>query len=197
MAEPIFTLPDAWLGGFYTLAINLGERSDEHSRDALNALPSYPLLNGWYKDRSREPHEQPRVAQSEAIESQYLGVLTPPNGNKLACGCFVFHMEYEPDWLEFFLPLGSIARFYATGSFPFGESAGYTDWQKEIDLALVEVARHLYRHIPFRAGLIDFEPDVSDLDELYWSSVADLPPEKPRYGLLWSGAAGLEWRPPK
>lgn len=197
MAEPIFTLPDAWLGGFYTLAINLGERSDEHSWDALNALPSYPLLKGWYKDRSREPHEQPRVVQSEAIEDQYLGVLTLPNGNRLACGCFVFHSKHEPDWLEFFLPLGSIGRLYAIGSFPFGGSAGYTDWRKEIDLALVDVATHLYQHIPFRAGLIDFEPDVNDLDELYWSSVAELPPEKPRYGLLWSGAAGLEWHPPK
>jgi len=53
------------LAGFTTLAIDLGERSDEHSRAALNALPSYPLLNGWYKDRKREPHEQPRIVQSD------------------------------------------------------------------------------------------------------------------------------------
>jgi len=197
VTEPIFTHPDAWFGGFYTLAINLGERSDEHSRAALNALPSYPLLNGWYKERNREPHEQPRIVQSKAIADHHLGVLNLSSGNKLACGCFVFQMEYEPDWLEFFLPLGSIGRFYSTGAFPFGPSAGYTDWKREIDLALVEVARHLYRQVPFRAGLIDFEPDVNDLEELYLSSVAELPPEKPRYGLLWSGASALEWHPPK
>jgi hypothetical protein len=109
----------------------------------------------------------------------------------------VFHAEHEPDWLEFFLPLGSVNRFYQTGGFPFGPSVGYQDWQREIDLALVEVARHLYRQVPFPDALIDFEPDLSDFDDLYSSALAGLPPEKPRYGLLWSGPGGLEWHPPQ
>ena len=146
------------------------------------------------KDRNREPHEQPRVVQSEAIKDHHLGVLSLPNGNKLACRCFVFHMEYEPDWLEFFLPLGSIGRFYSTGGFPFGPSAGYTDWQREIDLALVEVARHLYRQVPFRAGLIDFEVDVNDLEELYWELRGRARPGKTKVRIAlergeWSGMA--------
>jgi hypothetical protein len=48
VAESIFTAPSAWLGGFYTLAIDLADRSDEYSRAALKALLSYPRLAGWY-----------------------------------------------------------------------------------------------------------------------------------------------------
>jgi hypothetical protein len=48
VAEPIFTAPSAWLSGFYTLAIDLADRSDEHSRAAMKALLSYPRFTGWY-----------------------------------------------------------------------------------------------------------------------------------------------------
>jgi hypothetical protein len=38
VAEPIFTAPSAWLGGFYTLANELADRSDEHSRSGDERL---------------------------------------------------------------------------------------------------------------------------------------------------------------
>jgi hypothetical protein len=196
VAEPFFTARDAWLNGFYKLAIDLTERSDEHSRAALNALLSYPRLDGWYMNRDIEPHEQPRVAANGPVRDHHFGVLTLPNGKKLPCGCYIFHTGQEPDWLEFFIPLASIDNIYPTGAFPFGPSQGYTEWEQEIDLALVEVARHLHKHVPFPAGLIGFEVDLNEMEYVYWSAVAEVVPEKLRYGFLWAGADGLEWHPP-
>jgi hypothetical protein len=197
LPDLIFTAPDAWSNGFYTLAIDLVERSDEHSRDALIALKSYPLLDGWYLERGREPQEQPRVNTGGPIGDHRYGVLTLPNGKKTPCGCFIFHTEFEPDWLEFYIPLASLDRIYPTGSFPFGVSQGYMDWEREVDLALVEVARHIYQHVPFPAGVIGFEPRRDDMETIYWSAVSGVPPEKMWNGYLWAGASGLEWHPPE
>ncbi|MGC2695002.1 MAG: hypothetical protein WA738_04350 [Candidatus Angelobacter sp.] len=198
MADLIFTPPDAWANGFYTLAIDLNERSDEHSRAALVSLLSYPALDGWYLNRNKEPYEQPRVDASGPVENHRYGVLTLPNGKKVPCGCYIFHtQQVEPDWLELFIPLAAIDKIYPTGGFPFGPSQGYTAWQQEIDLALVEVARHVYRQVPFAAGMIDFEPDLDDMEYLFWNAVAQIPPENLRSGFLWAGANGLEWHPPK
>jgi len=197
LPEPIFTAPEAWLGGFYEMAINLEQRSDEHSRAAMAALLSYPKLDAWYLDRDKEPQDQSRVDASGPVETHRFGVLTLPNGNKLPCGCYIFHLEYEPDWLEVFIPLGSIDKFYPTEGFPFNSSvSGYSKWMQEVDLALVGVARHIYAHVPFPSGLIGFELDVDDMEYVYWNSVAGLPPEDQHNGYLWAGKNGLEWHPP-
>lgn len=195
MAEPVFTAPHAWLDGYYTLVLNLEQRSDEHARAAMSALLSYPKLEAWYLDRNKEPQDQPRVDASGPVKDHRFGVLTLPDGNKLPCGCYIFHMDYEPDWLELFIPLASISKIYPTGSFPFGPWQGYAEWQQRIDLALVDLARHIHRIVPFPAGLIGFEVGVNEMEELYYCSVAGLPPEKPFNSYLWAGEDGLEWHP--
>lgn len=196
MAEPIFTTPSAWAGGYHMLAINLDQRSDDRSRAAMAALLSYPQLDAWYLDRNQEPGEQARVDASGAVEDHRFGVLTLPNGKKLACGCYIFHLEYEPDWLEFFIPLASIEKIYPTGGYPFGPPQGYADWQREMDRALVDVARHIYQSVPFQAALIGFELDLDEMEQVYWDAIAELPPQNLHNGYLWAGANGLEWHPP-
>ncbi len=197
MAEKIFTAPNAWLNGFYQLVINLVERSDEHSREALIALKSAPLLDAWYLERDREPADQPRVNAGGDIREHRYGVLTLPNAKKVPCGCFIYHQEYAPDWLEFYIPVAALDKIYPTGAFPFGASEGYTDWEREVDAALVELARHLHKSVPFPAGIIGFEPRLDDMETLYWSSVTEIPPEGLWNGFLWAGKEGLEWHPPK
>ncbi len=198
MAERIFTPREVWLNGFYLLIINLEERSDEHSRSALEAVQSYPLFDGWYLERDKEPQEQPRVKNAGGdLGNHRYGVLTLPNGKKVPCGCFIYHQEYEPDWLEFFIPLAALDKIYPTGSFPFGVSQGYTDWEREVDLSLFELARHIYSQVPFPAGLIGFEPRVDDMEKIYYSGVSGIPPENMWNGYLWAGENGLEWRPPE
>lgn len=198
MPERIFTPPDAWSNGFYLLIIDLKERSDDHSRAALEAVQSYPLLDGWYLEREKEPCEQPRVqnAGGDLGEHRY-GVLTLSNGNKVPCGCFVFYTDHAPDWLKFYIPLAALDKIYPTGAFPFGASQGYTDWEREVDAVLVEIARHIYSQVPFPAGVIGFEPRVDDLEIIYHSSVSGIPPEDLRNGYIWAGENGLEWHPPK
>jgi len=197
LPERIFTPRECWLNGFYLLIIDLEDTSDDHSRAALETVQSYPLLDGWYLERDKEPHEQPRVknAGGEIGEHRY-GVFTLPNGKKVPCGCFIFHTDYEPDWLKFYIPLAALDKIYPTGAFPFGASQGYTDWEREVDLALFEVARHVYSRVPFPAGIIGFEPHVGDLETIYYSAVSGIPPEKLWNGYLWAGKNGLEWRPP-
>jgi hypothetical protein len=195
LPERIFT-PEAWLNGFYLLIVNLEERSDDHSRVALEAVQSYPLLDAWYLEREKEPYEQPRVQNAGGALSEHrYGVLTLPTGNKVPCGCFVFHTDYEPDWLKFYIPLAALDKIYPTGAFPFGISQGYTDWEREVDLVLFEVARHVYHQVRFPAGMI--EPRVDDLETIYHSGVSGIPPEDLRNGYIWAGENGLEWHPPK
>lgn len=197
MPERIFTPRECWLNGFYHLIIVLEDGSDGHSRTILETVQSYPLLDGWYLERDKEPHEQPRVknAGGDVGEHRY-GVFTLPNGKKVPCGCFIFHTDYEPAWLKFYIPLAALDKIYPTGAFPFGASQGYTDWEREVDLALFEVARHVYSRVPFRAGIIGFEPRVADLEAIYYSAVSGIPPETLWNGYLWVGENGLEWHPP-
>jgi hypothetical protein len=60
MGEKLFTADEAWNGGFYELALEVGARSDDRLRAALKALWSHPDLDGCYLDRGREPSDQPR-----------------------------------------------------------------------------------------------------------------------------------------
>jgi hypothetical protein len=198
LPERIFTPRECWLNGFYLLIIVLKDGSDDHCRATLETVQSYPLLDGWYLERDKEPHEQPRVknAGGDIGEHRY-GVFTLPNGKKVPCGCFIFHTDYEPDWLKFYIPLAALDKIYPTGAFPFGASQGYTDWEREVDLALFEVARHIYSRVPFPAGIIGFEPRVADLETIYYSAVSGIPPETLWNGYLWAGENGLEWHPPQ
>jgi hypothetical protein len=198
LPERLFTPREAWSNGFYLLIIDLEERSDDHSRAALEAVQSYPLLDAWYLERDKEPFEQPRVKNAGGgLRDHRYGVLTLPNGKKVPCGCFIYHQEYEPDWLEFYIPLAALDKIYPTGAFPFGQSQGYTDWEREVDLALFEVARHIYSQIPFPAGIIGFELRVDDMEEIYRSGVTGVPPEGLWNGYVWAGENGLEWHPPQ
>jgi hypothetical protein len=50
MAERLFTADDAWSGGFYELALELGPRSDDRLRAALVAL--------WRRKRGRRKRDR-------------------------------------------------------------------------------------------------------------------------------------------
>jgi len=58
MDEQLFRADDAWFGGFYELAIEVGPRSDDRLGAALSTLWKYPNLRGCFLDRSREPSDR-------------------------------------------------------------------------------------------------------------------------------------------
>src|SRR5687767_12912870 len=60
--ERLFTVPDAWRGGYVELALELGPPSDDRMGAALAALWAHPTLDGPYAERDREPWDQPRLA---------------------------------------------------------------------------------------------------------------------------------------
>jgi hypothetical protein len=85
MEERVFTADDAWAGGFYELAIEIGSRSDERLRAALAAIWQHPDLDGCYLERNREPSEQlRRLPASIEGGSHPRGIARLPNGSRVA-----------------------------------------------------------------------------------------------------------------
>jgi hypothetical protein len=198
MAEQIFTARGAWLNGFYTLAVDLAQRSDANSLKALNYVRTHPLIDGWYWDGDREPAAQPRVGELSEIPDRHVrGLLTLPSGHKVACGCFIYHFEDEEDWLELYVPLGSVDRIHSTGAYPLVETEKDFEWQRELDTALVAVALSLYEHIKFPDALVGFEPGYDAMQEARMHALLGTPPEERVTGILWKGPEGLEWYPPR
>src|SRR5690242_10116496 len=65
VTHPLFTDHDAWCGGYYELALELGPRSDVGLRTALKALWGHRDLDGCFLDRNREPGDQDRVSPED------------------------------------------------------------------------------------------------------------------------------------
>jgi len=127
MDDALFTSRDAWRGGFYELALELGARSDERLAAALCAVWAHPDLEGPYAHRDREPSEQALVAPALLEEGPHLrGVARLPNGSRVACGtCVIRELDDGPDWLDFYIPMGSLGTAYAVGGFRLGPD---TNW---------------------------------------------------------------------
>src|SRR3712207_3095418 len=87
--ERLFTEPDAWHGGFFELALDLGPPSDARLGTAQTTLWSHPALDGCYAECEREPLDQPRVGPvlpaDQNGNGQLFGVATLPNGRQTAC----------------------------------------------------------------------------------------------------------------
>jgi hypothetical protein len=160
MGERLFTGDDAWFGGFYELALEVGPRSNERLRAVLSSLWAHPDLDGCYEDRSREPADQPRVPPvSLESGSHLLGLARLPNGSRVTCGtCLIREVNDGPDWLDFYLPMGSLGPAYPAGGFPFGSEADWPGlWRFEVEDWLAGVGLWVARSTAYRLGLIGFE----------------------------------------
>lgn len=195
MPRPLFTFPDVWLGGFYELAIELGPRSDERLRLALEAIWSLPELNGPYGRRDMEPEEQPRVEPTlEAIDFGHLqGVATLPSGERVACGTFAVREEDGPDWLLLYIPMGALERVCDVGAFPFGGGRSTEGWRRPLDEWFAQVGRKVFEAAPFQLGLIGHEVSGS----VYASEVEGTGVSADRWiGYLWREGGELALHPP-
>ena len=160
MVDPFFTAPDAWHGGFYELAMELGPPSVDRLRAAVEAVWSHPDLDGCYLDRDREPADQPRVQPDLRDDGAHLrGVARLPNGRRVPCGtCVIAGSDAWPEWLDFYLPLGSLNSAYPCGGFPFPSGADYPGpWRLELEDWLAGVGDWVAKTASFRLGLIGFE----------------------------------------
>ncbi|MDC3379101.1 hypothetical protein OAX78_02335 [Planctomycetota bacterium] len=161
MSPPLFTQDDAWTGGFYELAIEVGPRSDARLERLLHAVWNEPTLEGCYLDREREPDDQKKVAASldrMAEQGHLRGIATLPNTMRVPCGTVAIREEDGSDWLDFYLPLGALSSLDSrVGGFPFEEGSDSRAWREPIDCWLAEVARRAFELVPFTLGLIGFE----------------------------------------
>jgi hypothetical protein len=194
--QSLFTADGAWFGGFYELALEVGPRSDDRLRTALAAVWSHSDIDGCYTDRGREPADQPRVLPGCLDEgSHLLGVARLPNGSGVVCGtCLIREVDDGPDWLDFYLPLGSLGTVYPAGGFPFGSEADWPGpWREEVEDWLAGVGLWVARSVSFRLGLIGFE--VSG--QAYAADIAaqGIPAER-FVGYLWptGGSVGYHRR---
>ncbi|HST53308.1 MAG TPA: hypothetical protein VLJ61_14955 [Pyrinomonadaceae bacterium] len=191
-----FTKPETWFGGYYELAIEVGGRSGERLLSALKAVWSHPALEGCYLDRDKEPHEQRRVSVPPALaEPTHLqGLALLPNGQKVACGTCLIREEDGPDWLDFYMPMGTLGDVYEVGGYPFDmTSATHREWQTPVDEWLKGIGEWVFSSVPFSLGLIGFE--VSGDAYAAQVSKEGVPAER-YFGYLVPEGRKLKWYPP-
>ncbi|MEU4766338.1 hypothetical protein AB0H12_24085 [Actinosynnema sp. NPDC023794] len=173
MHDPMaFTDAENWSGGFYELALEIGDRDDERLQRALTALWRAAAVTGCYPDRDREPADQVAVPGTVASLEEFgflRGVARPPLAGPVVCGCFATRIDDAEDWLTWYLPLGALARAdRRVGGFPFGPEGGAESltWRAPLDTWLAGVADEVFREVDFRLGLIGFELDHVTAAEL-------------------------------
>jgi hypothetical protein len=198
MRDPAsFTDSENWSGGFYELAMEIGDTSDQRLQLALSALWRAASIDGCYGSRDREPREQDEIActvtsLSEAGHLQ--GTVRLPTGHRVVCGCVAFREDDGPDWLDFYLPLGSLARVdRRIGGFPFDENSGQASlvWRRDLDQWLATLGTQVFHEVPFRLGLIGFEtPDNTCARQLNGTA-----PEERWEGYLLPADGNLHFEP--
>ena len=184
---------DAWLGGYYELAIELGRRSDERLGSALAAIWAFPDIEGCYLRRDVESAEQlrvrPRLPGEE--DSHLYGIATLFNGLKVPCCTVVVREPSGTDWLDFCLPLAGLSKAIPQiGGYPFDRDTG-RQWREPLDTWLAEVGRQLWEHVPFRLAIIGFE--VSGMTDA--KQLEDGMPDERWVGFLRPSRDDLDYLP--
>ncbi len=191
MTERIFTLQDAWTGGSYDLALELGPRDNARLGRALHALWTHADLHGCYQHMDLEPNEQPRVEVSTA-ETRLHGVARIGTGAAVASYTVVMRFDDGIDWLHFCLPMGSLSRIFDVGAFPF-EDGGDLAWRLQLDEWLCALGRRVFEAAPFRLALIGW--DGGELEDAARFGASGVP-EQRSVGYLVPSGGHLKWFAP-
>src|SRR5258708_10623800 len=149
MAELYFTKNGYdWDGGFFELAIEIGPPSDDKLYSVLHTVWQHPTLEGCYLEPNLEPSAQERKAPSKSdigSSKRLLGLATMANGKRIACGTILMREDNGSDWLDFFLPLGSLSEAYAVGAYPFGDIESARIWQHPLDACLASIPLYVFQ----------------------------------------------------
>jgi hypothetical protein len=192
--DAIFTRSEAWLGGWYELAIEVGPTDDRRLEEALTALWSFPDIEGCYLDLSRDPSEQPRVEAggSLALETRLCGVARIGAKDPIACSTAVVRGDGSV-WLYFGLPMGSLGHVFPVGAFPF-EDGGDLSWRASVDDWLCRLAEHVFKAVGFRLGLVGWTDGIEERTAA--ELLRDGIPQKRWCGYLIPEHESLRWYPP-
>jgi hypothetical protein len=151
---------DAWTGGYYELAMQLGERDDVRLQAALDVLVRMAGIAGpwhvqWQPDRVRP------VSWSVAgLEAGHLcGQVQLPGGEPVICAVIAVRCDDGDDWLDLCIPLEALCRRDARiGGFPFAPDHGTSlTWRQPIDGWFARLAGEVRQEAAFRLAVIGFE----------------------------------------
>src|SRR5216684_307457 len=113
---------EAWLGGFYKLALEYETPSSARLQEAVKTIWNSPGAQGCYLLPDVAPTTQERVAPAPAtLESHrhLLGVATLPNAKQVPCGTYLVQEETGIAWIGFYVPMGALGTAYDVGGYPF------------------------------------------------------------------------------
>jgi hypothetical protein len=193
--QQIFTAEDTWHGGFYELAMQFGPRADRMLESGLQTIWRLPFLEGTYLRNDIEPAQQQRADPSleRQIEAVHLhGIATLPNGRRVACGTVVVREDEGDDWLDFYVPSGSLGTAYPVGAYPFDEADSSREWREPLESWLADIGNAVFAAAPFRLGLVGFE--VSGAERVEHLAHSGVPNER-GIGFLMPSGKKLEWCP--
>jgi hypothetical protein len=191
-----FTHEDSWTGGFYELAIDVGSMEDAAVLAILQALWSYPGLEGCYLERGREPADQLRLDVTSALltYAHLQGIAQFPDGNRLPCGTYLLRDLSGTNWVDFYIPAGALERVYDLGGYPFSVQDAHTrqQWQQPLDLWFAELGQYIFDKRAYQFAAIGHE--VAAEVEAAQIAHAGIP-ERRWMGYLWPTGTTLTYWP--
>lgn len=149
---------DAWSGGSYELMLELGPHPYPRNARVLEALWSYPKLEGCYAVRDIEPDQQTQIPYQECGDECY-GVATLAPSQRVACRASILEDLEGSDWLDLTIDLGALGSVYPVGGFPFADMENARSWQEPFDKWLAAIGHYIYSLVPFSYGFVGFELD--------------------------------------
>ena len=175
---------DAWTGGFYELAMQLGERDDVRLQVAVGVLARRAGITGpwhvqWQPDRVRPVS----WSSADLVAGQLRGQAQLPGGQQVICAVAAVREDRGDDWLDLCIPLEALGRGDARiGGFPFEPDGGASlSWRRPIDDWLARLADEIRQETGFRHAVIGFEVSGSVRAE----TLTDQPEDRPYALVIW------------
>ena len=191
---------DNWIGGYYELALELGERDDARLEEAIGSLRNLAAIDGcWVLVGLKPSRYEPASPSLTSLLrfGQLRGALELPTSQRVVCGMVAVREEkeppfYAPDWISLCIPLGALVKIEpSVGGYPFGSLDGSLQWRRPIDDWLAEIGSQLFATTSFRLGLIGMEP----YGEAWSDRLDDGIPTERSIGYLWPTHGELKYFP--
>lgn len=150
---------DNWHGGFYELAIKLGDADDARLDAALVALWGAAALPPPFRRQSGEPAD---VSAESLLAGHLHSVATIPGLGSTLCSVIVVREEswhsgvtrYDADWLDLCLPLGALGNLDArVGAYPFAEEGDSRGWREPVEQWFATLATAVFEAAPFEHAI--------------------------------------------
>lgn len=141
---------DNWRGGYYELAIKLGDHDDVRLGAALGALWGAAGLGSPFRRRSSDAAD----VSARSLLAGHLHAVAPiPGlGSTLASVILVREetqregiTQLGADWLDLCLPLGALGNLdRRVGAYPFDEGRSSRAWREPVERWFSQVAHAVY-----------------------------------------------------